>query len=107
MGGSIDASNPWLPRLRATVDAAVVAPMVGKNSSDVLLVARTLLAIADKDFTEAKQILSQECFPTFGRARDVLASLWKAAVEGQAAIEQRAPLSAEQAWRARKGSPVP
>ena len=52
-------------------------------------------------------LLGGECFPTLGRGRDVLVSLWKASAEGRAAAAKGSPLTPVEAHRARKAAPVP
>lgn len=105
--GHVDKSGPWLARLRSTVAAAQAAPLVGQSGSDLIIMSRVLLSVVDKDFSVAKALLKTECFPTFGRSRDTLASLWKAAVEGEAALNAGKLLSPAEAREARKRSPVP
>ena len=103
--GTADAQSVWLGRLRAMCQAAQAA--VGSRGSDTILVSRAILAVADGRFDEALTLLSTECFPTLGRGRDVLLSLWRASVTGKAAAAKGRALSAVEAHRARKATPVP
>ena len=43
-------------------------------------------------------LLGGECFPTLGRGRDVLISLWQASAEGQAAKAKGAPRRSPRAF---------
>ena len=103
--GTADPQSVWLGRLRAMSEAAQAA--VGGSGSDTILVSRAILAVADGHFDEALALLSTECFPTLGRGRDVLLSLWRASVTGKAAAAKGRALSAVEAHRARKAAPVP
>jgi len=80
---------------------------VGEQGSDTILLAAVIVQVAEGAYADAMATLSAECFPTLGRGRDVLLSLWKASAVGLAAAAAgRAPTPVE-AHRARKAHPVP
>ena len=95
----------WLRRLMAI--AAEVEAVVGPRGSDTILLARLVLDVADGAYARAMATLTSECFPTLGRGRDVLLSLWRACAVGRAAAAKGQPLTPLEAHRARKASPIP
>ena len=101
----VDPKNTWLVRLKWF--SAAAAGKVGDASSDTVLVARILLMAIGGAYDVALDILKQQCFPTLGRGRDVLITLWKKCVEGQASQALKHQLSPQEAHHARKSSPVP
>mmetsp|Transcript_10437 Transcript_10437/g.22914 ORF Transcript_10437/g.22914 Transcript_10437/m.22914 type:complete len:795 (+) Transcript_10437:25-2409(+) len=105
--GKVDSSSAWFSRLKMTVAGAAAAPLVGTHGLDVLVLAQVILAISDQDHASALKILSENCFPTFGRARDNLVSLWKVAVVGLAEKQAARVLTPAEAHKARKLRPVP
>ena len=66
-----------------------------------------LLQVAKGEYGAAMAALEQGCFPTLGRGRDVLQSLWKACAVGRAAAQAGRALTNVEAHRARKAAPVP
>ena len=71
------------------------------------MLARTVAQVSTKKYDAAIAVLSSACFPTLGRGRDVLISLWHACVVGQAAVAKGSTLTPVEVHRARKARPVP
>merc|ERR1719223_385597 len=59
-----------------------------------------------QDYSTARTLLADNCFPTYGSARDDLMNMWNTAVEGVAA-QTLGELSAKQRHQARVTDPVP
>lgn len=102
---SADVGSPWFGRLKA-VSAAAQA-VVGANGSDTILLAQLVVDANEGRFDTAMATLAAECFPTFGRGRDVLIALWRASAVGRAAAAKGRPLTPVEAHQARKSAPVP
>jgi hypothetical protein len=103
--GTADTRSVWYGRLKAMSDAAQA--VVGVHGSDTILLARLILQANEGAFDDALATLAAECFPTLGRGRDVLLSLWRACVTGREAAKLGRQLTSVEAHRARKASPVP
>ena len=104
--GAADVHSVWYTRLGVMVNAA--KRVVGVRGSDTLLVAQIVLLANEAKYEQAMQLLNAECFPTLGRGRDVLVSLWRACVVGrEAARRGQKTLTPVEAHRARKAAPVP
>ena len=103
--GTADPSNVWFSRLQSMADAAEAA--LGAEGSDTIVLARVVIDVTEGRFDAAKGTLASHCFPTLGRGRDVLISLWRACAVGEVAAAQGRPLSPVEAHRARRASPVP
>ena len=103
--GAANVSSVWYGRLKGMASAAQMT--VGPAGSDTILLARVVIDVSEERFSAAMETLSSQCFPTLGRGRDVLISLWRACAVGRSAAAQGRPLSPAEAHRARKAAPVP
>ena len=96
--------------VEVVLGAPPAAPVVVSGrvlDGDQPITTGSVLAVADGRFDDALTLLSTECFPTFGRGRDVLLSLWRASVTGKVAVANGRALTPAEAHRARKATPVP
>ena len=103
--GAADTSSSWFARLRKMEAAARAA--VGGGGSDTILLASAAVYASSGEHQAALQVLASNCFPTLGRGRDVLISLWRASVEGSAAMQKGRPLTPVEKHQARRAKPVP
>ena len=70
-------------------------------------VAKVVLFLGKNDYASALNLLKDECYPTLGRGREVLVSLWKAAVILKAQTVKGGLLTGVEAHHARLAMPVP
>jgi len=100
--------SPWYIRLshfHAEASAAVDELQAGV--SDTMQVAGVMLDAGEKRFGPGLGVLREGCFPTLGRGRDVLISLWQGMVVANQSEAQGRCLSAVEAHQARRAMPVP
>ena len=102
--GHADTTSVWFVRLRAMSDSAAAA---ASDTSDTQLLVQAMLSAAEGEYGAAMGVLGGNCFPTLGRGRDVLISLWRACAEGRVAKAKGAALTPVEARRARAAAPVP
>jgi len=105
--GKVDRASVWYSRLKNVVAGAMSEPLVAAQGLDLLVLSRVIISISDQDHATAVKMLLGNCFPTFGRARDSLVSLWKVAVVGEAEQQAGRVLTPVEAHKARKSRPVP
>ena len=97
----------WYPALLAFhAEAEAALAEVGAGTSDTLQVAAVVLAGGEGKYGEGLEVLREGCFPTLGRGRDVLVSLWQGLVVANGSAAGQSPSPAE-AHRLRKAHPVP
>ena len=70
-------------------------------------IAEVIIAGGEGDYEDGLGILRKGCFPTLGRGRDALVSLWEGLVVANRSKALGRSLSGVEAHRARKASPVP
>ena len=104
--GRVPQGDQWLGRLRQISSDAV--RMIGAEGSDTIILSRIVILTIDGSFDVAIDLLASQCFPTLGRGRDVLVTLWQRCVEGKEAVSLgKSSLSPREAHKARRGAPVP
>ena len=70
-------------------------------------IAGVIIAGGEGAYEDGLGILRKGCFPTLGRGRDALVSLWEGLVVANRSKALGRSLSGVEAHRARKASPVP
>ena len=105
----IPAKDPlWYPRLTEFhVEAKSALAKVGAGISDTMEIAAVIIAGGEGAYADGLDILQRGCFPTLGRGRDVLVSLWEGLVVANKSLAVGRSLSGVEAHRARQASPVP
>ena len=105
----IPAKDPiWYPRLTEFHEEAKSAlAKVGAGTSDTMQIAAVIIAGGEGAYGDGLDSLQKGCFPTLGRGRDVLVSLWEGLVVANRSRALGRSLSGVEAHRARKASPVP
>ena len=75
---------------------------------DGFLTLELTVLLYQKEYKQAVDILSSNCFPTFAKARDNLMSMWNRAQEGIALVNNGGvPLTPVQKHQARLNNPIP
>lgn len=103
--GTPNRTSKWYGRLKAMSTA--VEEGIGPRGSDTIMLTRVILDTAEGFYDRAMKTLSTECFPTLGRGRDVLLSLWQACAMGLEAAAKGRVLTPVEAHRARRAAPIP
>ena len=98
--------NKQYEPLRALLNDIASLPDKGTSalylSKDRLLHAQAGLALHDKDWNQAKNILRTHCFPTYGSARQDLINLWLHATYLEEETRKGAPLTLMERVRIRR-----
>lgn len=106
--GTADTASAWFGRLELmNIAAAAAIARVGAQPSDTLALSIVIQQVSQRKYGLALASLAAGCFPTLGRGRDVLISLWAASVVGEAAAAKGRPLTTVEAHRVRRARPVP
>lgn len=79
----------------------------GSRDLDAFVTLRIKLLLHKEQYEEAADLLGDNCFPTYAKARDDLMSMWNSAQEGIAAQKKGSPLTNTERHRARMDHPVP
>lgn len=99
--------NLWYPEMAAFVNDVLSHNYMYDYEVDSFLTMQSKVLLNNHQYSEAADLLSSHCFPTYAKARDDLMSMWNNAMMGVAEQQAGHPLTKVEKHQARMSHPVP